>query len=188
MPVGRRSNFSFLLLLLIPAIMMSGCASSRTQSFAMSFLPSVPAPEQDTSLAEPPVIQPSFYSRETPSVLEKSIAVIPAPSDAEARIRRAEQRFEAGKQLYQQGDLDAARGEFDRAVDVLMAASLDLPDRPRLDSKLDQLLDSIYRFDAERLGAGEVHDGVVYDKAPLDEILKMTFPTDPNLKGKVKEE
>ena len=29
---------------------------------------------------------------------------------------------------------------------------------------------------------------VVYDKSPLDSILDMTFPTDPNLRPKVKEE
>ena len=178
---------SYLLATTLALILSSGCATSKTQSFALSFLPGVPAVPAAAELGEPPAIRPSLYSNETANLIEK-LSVVPAPSDAESRIKRAEQRFEAGKKLYQQGDTEGARSEFDHAIDILMAAAPDLPDRQRVDRKLDQLVDSIYRYDMDGLGSGLVQQSVIYDKPPFDDILQMTFPNDPNLKPKVKEE
>src|SRR5581483_11407029 len=45
-----------------------------------------------------------------------------------------------------------------------------------------------YRLDQDQLGAGAPEDQVAYDKAPLDDILEMTFPIDPSLRGKVREQ
>src|SRR5579863_5433833 len=116
------------LAILLAVAISSGCTTTKTQSFAMSFLPSVPAPPAVPDLGEPPAIHPSMYSNEVPNLLEK-LAISAVPSDGETRIKRAEQRFEAGKRFYQQGDTAAARTEFDQAVDILMAASPDLLDR-----------------------------------------------------------
>ena len=89
--------------------------------------------------------------------------------------------MEAGKRLYQMNDAAAARREFDAALDVLLSAPEALPDRPRLESELDQIADTIYHYDLEGLGAGASEQPeVVYDKSPIDSILDMTFPTDPN--------
>ena len=104
-------------------------------------------------------------------------------------MAKARDHLEAGKRFYQLGDLDAARREFDAALDVLLSAPDTLPDRPRLESELDQIADTIYHYDLEGLGAAASEQPeVVYDKSPLDSILDMTFPTDPNLRPKVKEE
>ena len=85
--------------------------------------------------------------------------------------------------------MPAARREFDAALDVLLSAPDTLPDRPRLESELDQIADTIYHYDLEGLGAARASQPeVVYDKSPIDSILDMTFPTDPNLRPKVKEE
>ena len=73
-------------------------------------------------------------------------------------------------------------------MDVLLSAPENLPDRQTLERRLDQMVDTIYRYDLEGLGSGDTQQEVVYDKPPLDDILEMTFPTDPNLRPKVKEE
>ena len=100
----------------------------------------------------------------------------------------ARTHLEAGKRFYQLGDVVQARREFDAALDVLLSAPDSLPDRPRLESELDQITDTIYHYDLEGLGGAAKQQEVVYDKSPLDSILDMTFPTDPNLRPKVKEE
>ena len=46
----------------------------------------------------------------------------PKPSGADLRVQRADQLFINGKKLYQAGELEAARKEFDHAVDVLLTA------------------------------------------------------------------
>jgi membrane-bound lytic murein transglycosylase D len=104
-------------------------------------------------------------------------------------VTKAREHLEAGKRFYQLSDVTSARREFDAALDVLLSAPDSLPDRPRLESELDQIADTIYHYDLEGLGAAASDQPeVVYDKSPIDSILDMTFPTDPNLRPKVKEE
>ncbi|HEX4810260.1 MAG TPA: transglycosylase SLT domain-containing protein [Bryobacteraceae bacterium] len=101
-------------------------------------------------------------------------------AEADERIARADRHFNAGRQLYFQGNLAGARREFDAAVDALLNASDNLPDRNRIERRLDEISDQIYRFDVEKLGAGMTEDAVVFDKAPIDEISNLTFAADPN--------
>src|SRR5579871_4773200 len=96
---------------LTAAAFLAGCASSRPQQFAHSFLPSAPAP-MAFDAGEPPRIPSPAYTNELPEVLPPPAA----RTEADARIRKSEERFEAGKRLYQEGDANGARREFDAAV------------------------------------------------------------------------
>jgi membrane-bound lytic murein transglycosylase D len=173
-----------LILLVFP---LASCMSSKAQAFKLSFLPSTPAP-LEPSFEEPPQIASNLYSSEEPDVVQRALATPPRTPETDSRIFKAEGHFEAGRKLYQQGDIVGARREFDAAMDVLLSAPETIPDRQRLERRLDQMADTIYRYDLEGLGSGAAQAEVVYDKTPLDEILQMTFPTDPQLRPKVKEE
>jgi membrane-bound lytic murein transglycosylase D len=109
-------------------------------------------------------------------------------SEADDRLARAEKHFDAGRQFYFQDDSTAARREFDAAIDALLNAPESLPDYQRIEHRLEEMSDLIYRFDIEKLGAGQSEEAVVYDKAPIDEISHMTFAVDPNLAPKLKAE
>jgi membrane-bound lytic murein transglycosylase D len=169
------------------AVLNSSCAS-RPQSFRLSFLPSTPA-RIEPNFEEPPHLASNFYSNETPDLVQRVLAAAPRQGLAESLLAKARLHMDAGKRFYQQGDTEGARQEFDAAVDVLLSAPDNLPDRARLESALDQISDTIYRYDLEGLGgASSKLPEVVYDKSPLDGILDMTFPNDPTLRPKVKEE
>ncbi len=158
------------------------------QAFKLSFLPSTPV-RIEPIFEEPPRLATNFYSSDSPDLVQRALAAAPRQAEAESLLAKAREYLEAGKRFYQQGDTEGARREFDSAVDVLLSAPDNLPDRPRLESELDQIADTIYRYDLEGLGgASSQQPEVVYDKSPLDGILDMTFPTDPNLRPKVKEE
>jgi membrane-bound lytic murein transglycosylase D len=110
-------------------------------------------------------------------------------SEADDRLKRADARFNNGRQLYFQGDMTGARREFDAAVDVLLGAPESLADHRRIERRLDEICDLVYRFDVEKLGAGQPEqDAVVFDKAPIDEISHMTFGVDPSLASKLSQE
>jgi len=49
-------------------------------------------------------------------------------------------------------------------------------------------VERIHRYDIEGLGAGSEDTGVAYDKSPLQDILELTFPIDPSLKNKVRDQ
>jgi membrane-bound lytic murein transglycosylase D len=170
------------------ALLASGCVAKQAQSFKLSFLPSTPATIEPTFEA-PPQVATNFYTHDTPDLVQRTLAAAARPAEVDGRVAKAREHLEAGKRFYQLDDLDAARREFDAALDVLLSAPDSLPDRPRLESELDQIADTIYRYDLEGLGASaSEHPQVVYDQSPLDSILDRTFPTDPNLRPKVKEE
>jgi membrane-bound lytic murein transglycosylase D len=169
------------------AFLLTGCISSKPQAFRLSFLPSTPVPVE-LAFEEPPQLPKGLYSNDTPDLIERALTTMPHPPEVDGRIVRAEDRLEAGRKLYQQGDLAGARREFDTAVDILLSTPENIPDRQKLERRLDQIVDRIYRYDLDRLGSGETQQEVVYDKPPLGGILEMTFPTDPNLRPKVKEE
>ena len=173
---------------LLAAWLATGCAAKQQQSFKLSFLPSTPAPMEPTFEA-PPQVATNLYRSESPDLVQRTLAAAARPAEVDSRVAKAREHLEAGKRFYQLDDLDAARREFDAALDVLLSAPDSLPDRPRLESELDQIADTIYHYDLEGLGASASQQAeVVYDKSPLDSILDMTFPTDPNLRPKVKEE
>jgi membrane-bound lytic murein transglycosylase D len=118
------------------------------------------------------------------------VTVAQATSSAtDVLLKKADARLDAGRQLYFQGNLSAARREFDGAIETLLSASDDLPDHRRVERRLDEMCDLIYRFDLEKLGAGKPDDEAVqFDKAPIDEISHMTFPVDEGLTPKIKTE
>jgi membrane-bound lytic murein transglycosylase D len=187
MTPSHRSWFLTAIVIISLVCLLTGCISPKSQTFRLSFLPSTPVPTQ-LAFEEPPQLPSGLYSDDTPDLIQHALTTMPHPPEVDGRIVRAEDRLEAGRKLYQQGDLAGARREFDGAVDILLATPENVPDRQKLERRLDQMVDRIYRYDLDRLGSGETQQEVVYDKPPLGSILEMTFPTDPNLRPKVKEE
>lgn len=109
--------------------------------------------------------------------------------EGDTRLAKADLHFDEGRRLYFQGDLAAARKEFDAAVDVLLGASDTLADHRRIERRLDEICDLIYRFDVEKLGSGkQQEEAAQFDKAPIDEISHMTFPVDPKIANRLKSE
>jgi membrane-bound lytic murein transglycosylase D len=134
----------------------------------------------------------STSSVSTASPIHRNLAAPQKPrpdihsAEADQRIQRSDQHLNAGKQLYFKGDLSGARREFDASIDALLNAPEDLPDRRRIEAQLDRITDLVYRFDIEKLGAGETNsEAAAFDQAPIDQISGMTFPVDQSLLPKV---
>jgi membrane-bound lytic murein transglycosylase D len=112
----------------------------------------------------------------------------PRTPETDELLANSEAHFNAGRQSYFHGDRTAAKKEFDLAVDELLNAPADAADHTRIERRLDEMCDLIYRFDVEKLGSGrtQVTDTPGFDKAPIDEISHMTFPVDENIAPKLK--
>ena len=113
-------------------------------------------------------------------------------AQADQALRLSDSHFNAGRQLYFEGDLAGARREFDQAVDALLKTSDSLPDHARIERRLEEICNLIYRFDVEKLGAGQKSaasdDKVPFDEAPIDAISQMTFGVDEKLAPKLQSE
>jgi len=156
----------------------------------MGFLP--PAPRTavpDTHLVvEAPIVTPNPYLSDSSYFVNANLNVPPRPSPTDTRIRRADERFQKGKHFFSEGNVAGARTEFDAAIDILLGTPESAPDRHKVEAKLEQLVAQIHKYDVNKLGAGDFSNEPAYDKAPLEDILEMTFPVDPRLKPRVKEQ
>lgn len=162
----------------------------RPQQFHNSFLPAA----QAARLADAPqVVRDSdipqdLFKSEVPALTTSTQTTLRL-AEIETRLRRAEERFESGKKAYRDGQQAEARRQFNSAIDLLLEAPSDGVGRQRLERRLDDMVESIYRYDVEGLGAATSPDQFVFDSSPRDRILdNMTFPLDPNLKRKVLDE
>ena len=174
----------------IGLIALNACAPTKSSQLRTSFVP--PSPPPSTYVPEPEALitepaNPSLYVKQTPNIFTLQFPVARG-SEVDNRLKRADEMFESGRTAFQAGRQDEARKLFNSAVDILLQAPENAPDRAKLERRLDQLVDSVYKLDVNGLGAGEDSDKVVYDKSPIDDILELTFPIDPRLKPKVKEE
>lgn len=184
------------IIVLLPILGLVGCtATTRPEAFRSSFLPPAPktttttqqmntAPVRFQEAVEAPVLLGATAPKEVPNFL-KYEPRIPVRERPDSRMRRAEEAFEKGKRAYLEGDFLSARVQFDSAVDILLSSPESSPNRAELIRRLEELVDRIHRYDIEGLGAGDEAQVAGYDKSPLEDILELTFPVDPTLKGKV---
>lgn len=185
-----RTKTLFFFFLPAVALTFAGCGTTQPSRFQMSFLPPAPRPAPPAAeLAEPPVIQANLFLRDVPAFLLTNLQLPPRSPRADALLHRADQRFQAGKKYYQANEIPNARREFDAAIDLMLEASDQNPaDRQEYERRLDEMVDAIHRFDLTGMGASASIDEGKFEKAPLEDILQMTFPVDPRLKDKVREQ
>ena len=178
-------------ILTVAALLTSCATTTPSQKFRTFFVPPAHPGPPSTPAIDPPNIAPAvglaFYANEVPD-LTALLPALPRPTDTEFLIKRADDRFAAGKRAFQEARIDDARREFDRALEILLSAPENLTDRARLEAYAEKLAEEVYRYDADQLGAGQPEGEVSYEKSPLDSILEMTFPVDPTLRNKVQEQ
>jgi len=172
------------------AIALCSCAATAPpKQFRTFFVPPAQPgkPQAKPALIDPPNVTLAWYANETPN-LSPALQVIARPSDVDFLIKKADDRFAAGKRAFQEGRIEEGRKQFDRVLEVLLTTPENVPDRARLERHTDELIEQIYRYDVDQSSDPQEDQEVRFEKSPLDEILQMTFPIDPSLRHKVQEQ
>jgi membrane-bound lytic murein transglycosylase D len=190
--IGSERTSTFAVVVGLTTLFGCAPASPGLKQFKTSFLPPAAAAQLSKQVDAPQVARDSdlpkdLFRNETPALTTSTQTTLRL-AEIETRLRRAEERFEAGKKAYREGQQAEARRHFNSAVDLLLEAPSDGVGRPRLERRLEEMVESIYRYDVEGLGAATSPDQFVFDSSPRDGILDMTFPLDPKLKRKVLDE
>ncbi len=106
----------------------------------------------------------------------------------QALIGRAENSYNSGVANYNANRLEAARADFDNAVDAMLSSGLDLKNDPQLSDEFEHLVDAINSLELVALKQGNGFSPKV-EPAPLDEAMnEVTFPPDPALVGRINAE
>src|SRR5215471_1299748 len=185
----NRTKTLFSFPLVVGVLTTVSCGYNQQSKFQSFFLP--PAPytvRPSVELADPPVLASNTYLQDLP-LLNLPVIVPPPRSRADILVQRAEQALQRGRRFYQANDAADARTEFNRAIDSMLEASAQTPsDRQDFEKRLDEMVENIHRFDLAGLGASAAALQTQFEKAPLEDILQMTFPVDPRLKDKVRDQ
>ena len=151
-------------------------------------------------------ISASFHSdksaKKAPAAVTQEIPVLPLYNPAhrnmiwlttpvtDARqmlIHRVEEKFASGEQNYKAGHLEAARRDFDDAVDWMLQSGYDPNSDPQLSELFHRVVDTVYTYELQAFRAGDGFNEAPAVPAPIDEVAEMTFPVDPRLKARAEE-
>ena len=124
---------------------------------------------------------PSSPSAASPSTVSTAL-------DAKAQlIAKVQEKFASGEQNFKAGHLEAARRDFDAAVDLLLLSGYDLDRDAELHELFRKVVDTVYTYELQAFHAGDGFQETPAVPAPIDEVADMTFPVDPRLKGRAEE-
>jgi membrane-bound lytic murein transglycosylase D len=105
----------------------------------------------------------------------------------DALIAKVEQKFASGQQNYKAGHLEAARKDFDEAIDLMLESGYDPEGDPKLSELFHRVVDTVYTYELQAFRAGDGFQEAPAVPAPIDEVAEMTFPVDPRLKDRAVE-
>jgi len=174
---------SALLLACAPLVLLAGCPQDNTSQAA--------APGKISPQKTAPGATSATKGGKTPPATAHAIAQ--APEDpAKARqvqqlIALAEQSYRNGVNNYRAGHLEAARSDFDAAVDQMLTSGLDLKSDPQLSDEFEHLLDAVNSLEIAALKQGNGLSPAI-EAAPLDTANDVTFPPNAALTAQLNAE
>jgi membrane-bound lytic murein transglycosylase D len=152
-----------------------------------------PAPQpasQPVAAAKPPQVQTQVPTQ-TPAETKAEPVSPPATPTSDATgdlIARVEKDYQAGLDAYKAGQTDAAKQDFDNAINALLESNLDIRSDDRLEQEFDRIVEGVNRLDLASLGYASDSDAQKSEPAPIDETNGITPSADPNVRAKAQAE
>ena len=116
------------------------------------------------------------------------VSLLPAIPDGKTLLMaKVQEKFASGEQNFRAGHLDAARRDFNDAVDWMLESGYDPNGDPRLSELFRHVVDSVYAYELQAFRAGDGFQETPAVPAPIDEVAEMTFPVDPRLKDRAEQ-
>jgi membrane-bound lytic murein transglycosylase D len=158
---------------------LTGCPANAPSATA--------APGSAPNNTTAPALQQQQATGQAQAQAQQNAQMIIAAQHAQkvqALINKAEDSYKSGVENYNANRLDAARQDFDFAVDTMLSSGMDLKNDPQLSDEFDQLLSAINSLELVALRQGNGLSPTL-EAAPADAAGEVTFAPDPVLIGKV---
>lgn len=168
--------------------LLTGCPQGETASPGKAS-PQTTAPAITTSNGS----RPPAPIAATPSAAAQTATAPAAPADpalaqkVQQLIAQAERSYASGVTNYRAGHLDAARADFDSAVDLMLTSGMDLKQDPQLSDEFERLLSQVNSLEMAALKQGNGFSPPV-EETPLEATEDLTFAPNPELAAKLKTE
>jgi len=159
-----------------PLVLLAGCPQDQTsQAGTPGKIPVQATAPAATGAAAANTVQ-AAPSRTAAQTVEDSAKAY----RAQQLIGRVEQTYRSGVENYRAGHLEAARADFDSAVDQMLTSGLDLKGDPQLSDEFEHLLDAVNSLEIAALKQGNGLSPAI-EAAPLDAANEVTFPANAAL-------
>src|SRR6202789_1426770 len=159
-----------------PLVMLAGCPQDQAA-----------APGKTPAQAMAPAItggQSKSDGSPGESAAQQAVDAAAKAAKVQELINKAEAAYRSGVDNYRSAHLDAARLDFDSAVDLMLTSGLDLKSDPQLADEFDHLLNAVNSLEMAALKRGNGFSPAL-EAAPLDAADEVTFPANPELKAQV---
>ena len=164
-----------------PLVLLAGCPQDQAASpNKASSQTTAPAITQGPNASSPQAGQAAPSTEQTVDNASRAFK-------AQQLINSAEAAYRSGVENYRAGRLDAARLNFDSAVDLMLTSGMDLKTDPQLADEFDHLLNAVNSLEMAALKQGNGFSPKI-EEAPLDTAEDLTFPANPELTAKLKAE
>jgi membrane-bound lytic murein transglycosylase D len=168
----------------------SGCEDAAKKPVQARAHTPAPAPQiaKATSAPVPEALAPLPLGSRWMGPIPNLVPASPTgPTGKDQLIAKVEARFATGQQDFKAGHLEAARKDFDEAVDSMLESGYDLENDSRLSELFHRVVDTVYTYELQAFRAGDGFQEAPAVPAPIDEVAEMTFPVDPRLKERAEE-
>ena len=162
----------FLLALAAAPLLLTGCVPEAGTAKA-----TVKSPQ-----ATAPTLKPSAPAVPANAQATAAAAAPPARPQIQAVIDAVEVAYQSGVANYHAGKLQAAKADFDRAVDLMLSSDFDLRNEAQLHDEFDRVIDAVNTLEMEALKQGNGFAPKI-EPAPVDIANDVTFPVDPTVKA-----
>jgi membrane-bound lytic murein transglycosylase D len=162
----------------VPLVLLAGCPQNQTAA------PGKAAPQATAPTVTAPANANATAPAATQSSTAQNVDNAARAYRAQELINRVEQTYRTGVDNYRAGHLEAARQDFDSAVDTMLTSGMDLKSDPQLSDEFDHLLDAINSLEVAALKQGNGLSPVL-EAAPLDTANEVTFPPNAALTAQV---
>jgi membrane-bound lytic murein transglycosylase D len=189
LPLRQRLSLT---LLCAPLLLLAGCpgddplagtAGSPAKAPARQIAPAITPQNQAQSNANAASIPAPQTAASNPA---QSTDLMQNPK-VHQLIKQAEASYNSGVENYRANRLDAARLDFDYAVDSMLSSGFDLTGDSPLADEFNRLIDAVNSLEMAALKQGNGFSPKIED-APLESANDMTFAPNPELVAKLKTE
>ena len=139
-------------------------------------------------MAPPVLAQAPQAAPVAPPAPKPEPQLTPKPDPVEAMLAAAETQYQAGRDNYNAGHLEAAKSYFDRAFDLLLMGPVGVQSDDRLQQEFDKIVEGVHELELQALQQGDGFTEQQSEPAPIDEANEVTFPVDPNIKAAAEQE
>jgi membrane-bound lytic murein transglycosylase D len=162
----------------VPLVMLTGCPQEQTAAPGKTPVQATAPPiAAGASAGAGQASKPAGSTAQTVDDAAKAYKV-------QELINQSEQAYRSGVDNYRAGRLDAARVDFDSAVDLMLTSGMDLKADPQLADEFDHLLNAVNSLEMAALKQGNGFSPPL-EAAPLDTANEVTFPANAALTAKV---